>query len=322
MILTGGEFYMTEKYCIAVDTGGTNIRAALINDHGEVITKIKEQTGTDPLSTLNKLIDTLYSDNAAKVSGIGLAVAGIIDSDSGIVLWSPHIPKLKNVNLKSEIKKRFKTNVVIENDANAAACGEKWTGAGKDYKNFIVLTLGTGIGGGIIIDNKLLPITAEVGHMSINAGGAPCECGNIGCLELYASASAIIGNAVSALEKGDDSILKGFYNGNFYKITAEDIYKTAIDGDVLARTVLREAGKNLGIGIANLINILSPDAVILTGGLVGAWNIYVESAIQETSKRALKELYAKVKIIPSSLGDDAGITGAAALVFKTLKTTK
>ncbi|MBA4349386.1 MAG: ROK family protein [Thermodesulfovibrio sp.] len=313
---------MTEKYCIAVDMGGTNTRAALINSYGEVLTKIKEHTGTDPLATLNKLIGNLYSDNAAKVYGIGLAVAGIIDSDNGIVLWSPHIQKLKDVNLKTEIEKSFKTSVVIENDANAAAYGEKWAGTGKDYKNFVVLTLGTGIGGGIIIDNKLLPVAAEVGHMSINSGGAQCACGNIGCLELYASARAIIGNAVSALEKGDNSILKDFYNGNFYKITAEDIYKTALDGDMLARAVLREAGKNLGIGIANIINILSPDAVILTGGLVGAWNIYVEPAIQEASKRAFNELYARVKIIPSSLGDDAGVIGAAALIFKTPKTVK
>jgi glucokinase len=106
------------------------------------------------------------------------------------------------------------------------------------------------------------------------------------------------------------------YNGNFYKINAEDIYKAALEGDPLSRTVLREAGKSLGIGLANLVNILSPDAIILTGGLLGAWNIYVEAAIQEASKRALKELYNKVKIIPSSLGDNAGIIGAAKLVFE------
>lgn len=310
---------MTKNYAIGVDIGGTYIRAALVNSNGEVELKFKESTGRKPVAVLHKLIDSLYSKHSKQVCGIGIAVAGIIDRDEGIVLRSPNIPEITGVKLEPEIKKRYKACVVVENDANAAAYGEKCTGAGRDFKSFVVLTLGTGIGGGIVINNKLLPIAAEAGHMSINSAGQPCACGNIGCLESYASATAIIGNAVSNLEKGSSSILKDLYNGNFYKVTAEDIYNAALEGDSLSRTVLKEAGKNLGIGIANLINIFSPDAIILTGGLLGAWNIYVESAIQEASKRTLKELYRKVKIIPSSLGDNAGIIGAAMLVFEECK---
>lgn len=307
---------MVKNYAIGVDIGGTNIRAALINSSGEVESKVKESTGRKPVAVLHKLIDSLYSKHSKQICGIGLAVAGIIDRDEGIVLRSPNIQGLTGVNLEAEVKSRYKTCIVVENDANAAAYGEKCAGAGRDFKSFVILTLGTGIGGGIVMNNKLLSVAAEVGHMSINANGQQCACGNVGCLESYASASAIIGNAVSEAEKGNSSILRNLYNGNFYKLNAEDIYKAALDGDVLSRSVLREAGKSLGIGIANLINILSPDAIILTGGLLGAWNIYVDSAIQEASKRALKELYAKVKIIPSSLGDNAGIIGAAKLVFE------
>ena len=307
---------MAKNYAIGVDIGGTNIRAALINSSGEVESKVKESTGRKPVAVLHKLIDSLYSKHSKQICGIGLAVAGIIDRDEGIVLRSPNIQGLTGVNLEAEVKSRYKTCIVVENDANAAAYGEKCAGAGRDFKSFVILTLGTGIGGGIVMNNKLLSVAAEVGHMSINANGQQCACGNVGCLESYASASAIIGNAVSEAEKGNSSILRNLYNGNFYKLNAEDIYKAALDGDVLSRSVLREAGKSLGIGIANLINILSPDAIILTGGLLGAWNIYVDSAIQEASKRALKELYAKVKIIPSSLGDNAGIIGAAKLVFE------
>lgn len=313
------ETVMAKKYAIGLDIGGTNIRAALINSDGEVESKVKESTGRKPVAVLHKLIDSLYSKHSKQICGIGLAVAGIIDRDEGIVLRSPNIQGLTGVNLESEIKNRYKTCFVMENDANAAAYGEKCAGAGRDFKSFVILTLGTGIGGGIVMNNKLLSVAAEVGHMSINANGQQCACGNVGCLESYASASAIIGNAVSEAEKGNSSILRNLYNGNFYKLNAEDIYKAALDGDVLSRSVLREAGKSLGIGIANLINILSPDAIILTGGLLGAWNIYVDSAIQEASKRALKELYAKVKIIPSSLGDNAGIIGAANLVFEECK---
>ncbi|MCL4537715.1 MAG: ROK family protein [Nitrospirae bacterium] len=307
---------MVKNYAIGVDIGGTNIRAALINSSGEVESKVKESTGRKPVAVLHKLIDSLYSKHSKQICGIGLAVAGIIDRDEGIVLRSPNIQGLTGVNLEAEVKSRYKTCIVVENDANAAAYGEKCAGAGRDFKSFVIFTLGTGIGGGIVMNNKLLSVAAEVGHMSINANGQQCACGNVGCLESYASASAIIGNAVSEAEKGNSSILRNLYNGNFYKLNAEDIYKAALDGDVLSRSVLREAGKSLGIGIANLINILSPDAIILTGGLLGAWNIYVDSAIQEASKRALKELYAKVKIIPSSLGDNAGIIGAAKLVFE------
>lgn len=307
---------MAKNYAIGVDIGGTNIRAALINSSGEVESKVKESTGSKPVEVIHKLIDSMYSRHVKQVCGIGIAVAGIIDRGAGTVLRSPNISGLTGVNLESEIKSRYKTCVVMENDANAAAYGEKCAGAGKDFKDFVILTLGTGIGGGIVMNNKLLSVAAEVGHMSIKADGQPCACGNVGCLESYASASSIIGNAVSEIEKGSSSILKNMYNGNFYKINAEDIYKAALEGDPLSRTVLREAGKSLGIGIANIINIFSPEAVILTGGLIGAWNIYVEAAIQEASKRALKELYSKVKIIPSSLGDNAGIIGAAKLVFE------
>src|SRR5208283_4396387 len=240
---------------------------------------------------LFKLLESVYACNAQEVAGIGLAVAGLIDRENGVVMRSPNVPALDGVNLRSEIADRYKTPVVVENDANAAAYGEKSSGAGKDVKNFIMFTLGTGIGTGIIFHDNLLPVAAEIGHTSINTDGPQCPCGNVGCLELYASATAIIGNTIAELEKENSSILKDFNNGNFYKVKAKDIYNAALEGDPLARNVLREAGKCLGIGIANVINIMSPDAIILTGGLMGAWNIYIESAIKEASKRALKELY-------------------------------
>lgn len=311
---------MSKKYVISADIGGTNIRAALVDAHGTIKARVKEATGDEPLAVLQRLIGSLYSGHEGDVGGVGLAVAGIIDRDNGIVMRSPNISKLAGQQLVSAVSSLYKTTVVIENDANAAAYGEKCAGAGKDFKNFVVLTLGTGIGGGVVINNQLLPIAAEVGHMSVDANGQACACGNIGCLESYASATAIIGNAVSLLEKGGNSILKDSYSGNIYKVTAEDIYNAALEDDALSRTVLKEAGKSLGIGIANIINIFSPEAIVLAGGLTGAWNIYVDSAIKEASKRTLKELYERVVIIPSSLGDDAGIIGAANLVFDACKT--
>ena len=309
---------MNERYCIAGDIGGTNIRVSLVDADCRIVSKLKEPTGAEPLSVLFRLIDSLRMNvpGDKPICGIGLAVAGIVDTSSGTILRSPNIRSFSGLTLKSEVQKQYDVRTVIENDANAAAYGEKVAGAGAGFGNFVMLTLGTGIGGGIVVNNRLLQVAAEIGHTTVNTAGPQCGCGNLGCLESYASATAIIGSAISSIEKGAQSILRNSYNGNFYKISAEDIYMAALEGDPIARSVLRDAGKALGIGMANMINIMSPEAIILTGGLLGAWNIYIEAAIAEASKRAYPELFHKVRIIHSSLGDDAGTIGMAALVFE------
>lgn len=303
----------TKSYTIGVDIGGTNIRLSLMSRDYDVLYKLKEPLGGDPLFTLHKLLGSLFQECPDDILAIGIAVAGIIDRENGIVLNSPNIQSLNGINLVSEVASRYKTPAIIENDANAAAYGEKISGAGRDYKNFIMLTLGTGIGAGIIIENELLPVAAEIGHITINQNGNKCGCGNTGCLEAHASGSAIIEYAISKIKDGTETILKKLYNGNYFKITAEDIYKSALEGDSLSRDTLKEAGRNLGLGLAAAVNIFSPEAIILMGGLTGSWNIYVEHAIKEASRRSLRELFEKTKIISSTLGDNAGIIGSAAL---------
>jgi glucokinase len=303
---------MSKKYAIGIDLGGTNLRVALVSRDGKLIKKTKEPTSEEIVDSIFRAAEDLFSD---EIEGIGLGVAGLIDKKSGRVLISPNLHVVERIDFINEIKERFNVPVFLENDANAAALGEKWIGAGRDFSSFVLLTLGTGIGGGIVYNKKLLGVSAEIGHMSINMDGEKCHCGNSGCLESYASARAILTKAISILEKGRDSLLKEHSSGNIYKLTAEDIYKAALDGDSLARELLRDAGRYLGIGIANIINLMSPDAIILAGGLLGAWDIYIQEAIKEASRRAFKELFDKVKIIPSSLMDDAGIIGSAGLVF-------
>jgi glucokinase len=303
---------MSKKYAIGIDLGGTNLRVALVSRDGKLIKKTKEPTSEEIVDSIFRAAEDLFSD---EIEGIGLGVAGLIDKKSGRVLISPNLHVVERIDFINEIKGRFNVPVFLENDANAAALGEKWIGAGRDFSSFVLLTLGTGIGGGIVYNKKLLGVSAEIGHMSINMDGEKCHCGNSGCLESYASARAILTKAISILEKGRDSLLKEHSSGNIYKLTAEDIYKAALDGDSLARELLRDAGRYLGIGIANIINLMSPDAIILAGGLLGAWDIYIQEAIKEASRRAFKELFDKVKIIPSSLMDDAGIIGSAGLVF-------
>jgi len=302
----------TKKYAIGIDLGGTNLRVALVSEDGEIARKIKKPSSEPVLDAVLSAVDEIKQ---TEIVGIGLGVAGLINRKQGRVFISPNLYAIEGVDLVREIRNRFSVPVMIENDANVAALGEKTAGAGKGFNNFVLLTLGTGIGGGVIHKGKLLDVSAEIGHMSINADAEKCPCGNIGCLETYASARAMIARAVIMLEKDNESILKECCKGSIYKITPEDIYKAALEGDALSREILRDAGRFLGVGIANMINLMSPEAIILAGGLVGAWNIYVQEAIKEASRRAFKELFDAVKIIPSSLGDDAGIVGAASLVF-------
>jgi glucokinase len=307
---------MSKKYAIGIDLGGTNLRVALVSEGGEIIRKIRKSSSGGILDSLLESIEEIRQD---EIAGIGVGVAGIIDRKNGRVFSSPNLRAVEGIDLLQGIERKFNVPVFLENDANAAALGEKVSGAGKNFENFVLLTLGTGIGGGIIHKGGLLDVSAEIGHMSINAEAEKCPCGNTGCLENYASARAMIARAVTMLEKGTESILKECCKGSIYKITPEDIYKAALEGDTLSREILREAGRALGVGLANIINILSPEAVILAGGLVGAWNIYVQEAIREASRRAFKDLFDSVKIIPSSFGDAAGVVGAASLVFMKLE---
>ena len=304
------------KYAIGIDLGGTSLRVALVSEEGEIVRKVKKSSSEEVLgSLLGSLLESIDEVNNGKIVGIGLGVAGIIDRKNGRVFSSPNLRAVEGIDLIHGIHQKFPVPVFIENDANVAALGEKVSGAGKNFENFVLLTLGTGIGGGIIHKGELLDVSAEVGHMSINAEADKCPCGNIGCLENYASARAMIARAVAMLEKGTESMLKECCKGSIYKITPEDIYNSALEGDTLSREILREAGRALGVGLANLINILSPEAIILAGGLVGAWNIYVQEAIREASRRAFKDLFDAVKIIPSPLRDDSGVVGSASLVF-------
>jgi glucokinase len=310
---------MGEKYAIGIDLGGTNMRAALVTSGGEIVKKIKGPTSEEVLGPLFSAIESLYAE---EIAGIGLGVAGLISRETDRVLISPNLHSIEKIDLVNETREKFRVPVFIENDANAAALGELWSGAGKDFSSFVLFTLGTGIGGGIVYDRNLLHVSAEIGHMSIHADGEKCPCGNSGCLESYASMRAILAKASSALETGRESLLRQYSGGNFYKLTTEEIYRAALDGDNLARELLKNAGRYLGIGIANMINIMSPEAVILAGGLTGAWEIYVQEAMKEASRRAFKEMFERVKIIPSLLMDDAGVVGSAGLVFSSIDVNK
>ena len=320
------------RIAIGIDIGGTNTKTVLAAEDGSVLSSQQNPTpatNDESAESIGNLLvknlkDFLDSDEtksalsgvSADIAGIGIGVAGIIDRQKGEVIQSPNISNLNGVPLRARFEKEFNLPVVVENDANAYAYGEKWVGAGKDLDNFVLLTLGTGLGGGIIYKGSLYEGPVEIGHMTIVPSGRYCTCGSYGCLESYASGRAIVERVISSLEKGADSMLTERCNGNFYKVTSELIYNTALDGDSLSREVFREAGQFLGIGIANLINILGLEAVIIGGGLIGAWDMFVEELKKEAMKRAFKPLTANIKILKSSLEENAGSIGAAGFLLK------
>ena len=313
------------RSAIGIDIGGTNIKIILVQESGDIITNITEPTPNGHGESSEKIKDMLVkalknilNDND-NVIGIGFGVAGIIDRKNGIVVESPNIPSINGFRIKETFEKEFSLPVIVENDANTYAYAEKWIGTGKNLSNFIVLTLGTGLGGGIIYKGELFEGAAEIGHMVVEPEGRFCPCGSFGCLESYASGRAVVDRTISSLEKGGKSILKDYSDGNFYKITPEHVYKSAIEGDSLGREVFREVGKYLGIGIANLVNIFSPEAIIIGGGLIGAWDLFIEELKKEFLKRALEPLSSNVQILQATLKKESGSVGAAGLIFKSIK---
>lgn len=310
------------KTAVGIDIGGTNIKVVQVSEAGKVLKRIVRPTPTEPSGSsesLRNVLTTIIGDIMQDgVIGIGFGIAGLINRADGVVIQSPNISDINGFPVKQVFEKEFSLPVVVENDANSYAYGEKWIGAGKELKNFAVLTLGTGLGGGIIYNGELFEGHVEIGHIIIEPQGRFCTCGSYGCLESYASGRAIVDRTISSLERGTASLLKECCDGNIYKVNPELIYKTALDGDNLCREVFRETGRYLGMGITNLVNLFCIEAVIIGGGLIGAWDLFAKEIKDEFMKRALKPLTTDVAIRKSTLGDDGGSIGAAGLVFQVI----
>jgi len=259
-----------ERIVLAVDLGGTNIRVAAINEHGTIKKRVQRPTlaHEGEASVLRSLLSALEEVYQAfpenQIKGVGVGIAGAIDLEKGIVTQSPNLVGFDGYPLRDKLQASFLKHltIMIDNDANLAAMGEKWKGAGTGVNDFICLTLGTGIGGGIIIQGKLVHgadgMAGEAGHITVDPQGPQCNCGNRGCLEVLASATAIRREAIEALRRYPESELHKRCRHNPETITAEMVYQSAKAGDQVARKIFQDMGRYLGIGIASLINILNP----------------------------------------------------------------
>jgi len=308
---------------LAVDLGGTKIITAIISNSGQVVSEDRCQTladeGVSPvIERLFAAIDSLLNRNnmePSQLGGISLAAAGAIDSDRGVITLSPNLPGWRDVPLGDMVRERYRVDAFLVNDASAAALGEHRFGAGRGVSNLILLTLGTGIGGGIIINGEMYlgacGSAAEIGHMVIDVNGPECGCGNRGCLETLASGTAVARDAVRRINQGEKSSLVAMVGGKIEDITAEKVGTAARKGDSLALDVLSRAGTYLGVGLANLVNIFNPEMIVLGGGMAELGGLFIDPARRLVVERAFPISAGAVRIVTAQLGNEAGVYGAA-----------
>ena len=308
---------------LAIDLGGTKILTAIISNRGRVVASEYHLTLADegPEAVINRILSaidhllSLGNIGSSQLDNISIAAAGAIDLEKGLVTLSPHLPGWHDVPLRDIVKEKYRVNTFLLNDASAAALGEHHFGAGKEVNNLVYLTVGTGIGGGIIINGKLYSgasgSAGEIGHMTIDVNGLRCKCGNIGCLEMLVSGTAVAREAVRRIGCGESSSLTEMVEGKIENITAEKVEVAARRGDSLALEVILEAATYLGIGMVNLVNIFNPEMIIVGGGMAKMGDLLLEPARQVVRKRAFSLSAQAVRIVPAQLGDNGGVLGAA-----------
>jgi glucokinase len=333
-------------FAIGVDLGGTNLRIAAVDDSGALLEKVT--TGTQVKRGRDAVIDDMVDairtlsgkfQHRTNLMGVGIGVPGIIDKRTGMLRESPNLPGWDDYPVRDTIERKLQTPIFLENDANAAALGESWLGAAKGMDDMCMITLGTGVGGGIVIRGRvwhgMTGMAGELGHITIDPGGPRCNCGNHGCLEVFASATAVMRMAREAIATGNADKLKRTASDDA-EFSARSIFNLALQGDEPARNIFRKVGWALGIAMADLVNLLNFHMYVIGGGVSAAWDAYAPSMFEEVFRRCMvyaatapEEIRgpmsgasASLRPMPSGkktiitralLGSDAGLYGAARL---------
>ncbi|MDD2434043.1 MAG: ROK family protein [Bacilli bacterium] len=312
---------------LGVDIGGTSIKGASINEDGQIIARfslpiIAKETGKETLEKLGEKILSFINENniqKKEILGLGVGCPGAINSEKGVIDYSNNL-SWSNVPLKEILEKATNLKVKVINDANAAALGEAIFGAGKEASSVILLTLGTGVGGGIIINGQVYEGNegkgAELGHTVIEIDGRLCTCGRRGCLEAYASATALISDTKEMLEKNRDSLMWILVHDNINEVNGATPFNGKLKGDKYAEEIIDSYIKYLGEGVLNFCNIFRPETVVLSGGIAQQGKDLLDPLIDYCEKRDYGfKGTPKVKITTAQLGYDSGIFGAASLFF-------
>ncbi len=307
-------------HAIGIDIGGTKIAGALVDESGNILRENRVATPAKASEALVAAVVELVNELAAgqHVLGVGVAAAGFIDSKQSTVIYAPNL-SWRNEPLKEKLQKQFDFPVIVDNDANAAGWAEYRYGAGRGFSHMTMLTIGTGVGGAIIVDGHLLRggfgVAAELGHLRIVPDGIPCGCGQRGCIESYGSGSALLRNAreLAAAGTTEGARLRELADQNG-QLTGAEVYQAILEGDAGALALLRELGDYLGQAIASLASVLDPEVVVIGGGVSAAGELLLqpirESYQKHLSARGFRpELELKV----AELVNDAGVVGAADL---------
>jgi glucokinase len=316
-----------EPVVIGVDLGGTNVRLALVTHKGEILAR--KERATASLPDQETLVATLGADLLAlkdmalglgvEVKGGGLGLPGRVLPKEGRVAFSPNVPALNDCRLAARLKPLVPFPLALENDANLFALGEHWLGAGAGHPHMLGITLGTGVGGGLILDGKLWSgptgTSAEVGHITVDPEGIQCRCGNRGCLETVASASWAVWWVKKQLAQGADSWLRELYEKDADSLGGEALEVAARHGDALAYRAFERVGRSLGQAIATVIHILGVPHVVIGGKFARAWDVFQKPLKEELKERLTLFPLSDVTLTPARLGDDAGLLGAARLAW-------
>ena len=334
-----------KNFAIGVDLGGTNLRIAAVDEQGSLVEKVtlgtkvslgRDHVIDDMCAAIEQVLEKYQASST--LMGIGIGVPGIIDMQSGLLRESPNLPGWADYPVRAEIERRLKTVVILENDANVAALGEKWLGAGRDFDDMAMLTLGTGVGGGLVLNGSIWHgmngMAGEFGHTTVEPEGHPCGCGNRGCLEQYASATAVVRMAKEEIALNNESALARASHSDA-EFSAKSLYNLAIQGDEDARRIFRRVGRYLGIVLSAMVNSLNLPIYVIGGGVSSAWEAFSPSIFEELRDRSMvyaatappdalannhgasahvePGLQYRTIITRALLGSDAGLYGAARL---------
>lgn len=313
------------RHIVGIDLGGTNIVTGIVAEDGSDILGTRSvPTGAEegPDAVVQRIIATAKGSIAEaraaiptlELIGAGVGSPGPLDTKTGVVLLTPNLGWV-NMPLRQRLQDGLGLRTALDNDANCAILGEWWQGAARGTRVTVGLTIGTGIGGGIIIDGRLFhgasDIAGEIGHMTIDAHGRRCKCGNYGCIEAYASGPNIALRAVEAIQSGAQSTLPSYVAGDLARITAQTVYDAAHAGDELALEVVQDTARYLGAAVASLINIFNPEAIVIVGGVTRAGDSLFVPLRREVARRAFKPAVQVCRIVPGELTGVAGVYGAA-----------
>ncbi len=319
---------------LGVDLGGTKILTAVVDPTGKMVSRDHSVTPASrgPEAVVQAILDS--ADRALSQAGIrstdlctiGVGAPGLSDPGTGVLFTSPNLPGWEDVPLGDIVEKKFEKKVFLINDANAAAVGEFFFGAGRTARNFIYVTISTGIGGGVMIDGRIYTgstgTAGEIGHMTIDPKGPPCNCGNIGCWEQLGSGTALAREARRNILAGVRTSILNHAGGDVEKVNAEIIHRAAQNGDSLAMELIAQTGMYIGIGLANLINLFNPELIVIGGGLSNIGEMLLEPAYREAEHRSFKQSFRAVRFLQAELGRNSGVLGAAAYAYEQLTKTE